>query len=110
MAQQFASFEVPAGGHHVQPVVECKQFDQYWTFNVTPCRFVVQVTVFVTYGDPSEILFRMEYNNSGVKLFKDEKSYKVPGLIHPNHLKIEGYRTKTITLSRPPADEDTFFI
>eukprot|EP01123_Difflugia_compressa_P006728 TRINITY_DN19078_c0_g1_i1.p1 TRINITY_DN19078_c0_g1~~TRINITY_DN19078_c0_g1_i1.p1 ORF type:complete len:113 (+),score=13.12 TRINITY_DN19078_c0_g1_i1:12-350(+) len=112
MAQLFATFDVAPvpGSHSMQPIVDYKQYDTYWTFNVTPCRFAVHVTVSVLYGDPTELIFKMEYNNSGVKLFNDEKVYKIPGLMNPNDLKIEGYRTKTITLTRPPADDDVFFI
>jgi len=94
----------------MQPQVEQKNYDNYYTFQVTPCRFATKVSVYVNYySNPPQIQFVMEYNNAGIKLFEDEKVYHIKGGFGPEDLKIEGYRTKTITLARPPPKDDEYY-
>jgi len=88
-----------------QPHVDLKQYEDFWQFTCTPCKFETAVTVDIV---GSELLFTMKYNNSGVKLFSDEEAFKVPGGINPADLSVEGYRTKVVKLKRPPARDEFY--
>jgi len=81
--------------------------EEYWTFSALPSRFDTKVSVFIR---EKELLFVMEYNNAGAKWHTDEQSFALPHTPVPGDLTIEGYRTKTLKLKRPPPPDDVFFL
>jgi len=88
------------------PYIECKQYEDFWQFHCHPCRYETTVSIFIL---GSDLLFRMQYNNAGVKLFTDEQNFKVPGNgINPMDLSVEGYRSKNVKLRRPPAQDSDY--
>jgi len=101
----FTVLPTPGGGF--QPHISMQVTEEWWIFTAEPCRLETKVSIQIR---PDELVFILEYNNAGAKQYTEEQAFKLPHTPMPGDLIIEGYRTKSIRLRRPPPRDDIFFL